>query len=601
MKCPKCGNWANGNIKATFARKVTRGAVKKGASTAIGTTVGSVIAPGVGTIIGAGIGIAVGALIEDNVKQASDVVEDIVFDNADFQFVCPNCGHQWEKSEEEIKEMIDSADTEDIEEENSDDDSYDLFFEEWQRYLDNLQDILESKKSVEKYIREIDDVIKETDDTFTKSCFLFLQAFCILQYTNVYNEQSLIKKGLKYARQAYNLYQDNENTLLRSLFMLLDEDMSTPDNYTSIFKYKFPSDLGNNNLVNTDYWKGAFDLVMQRKLYEIEYGIWGYADKVVAVMKRVIAESNDEQLRIIADNVLCFAYSLGECECSDNTMLEEDNDLAYGYALDAIKLWGDKIDYNENDEVHKRWRQCLEDLGYAYIRGFHVKQDFKKGLIYMERAALEYGSPSALSALGDHYMKGEDGFPVDYKKAFSYFIKLSEINSAYSDMAKLSIGKMYEDGLGRKVDYKEAMTWYKRAKNEASEGSYTIELAENAIRDLSLKMESSTSLPISQEDDNEQEYIDALKEYLSDGEISERERKMLDRVRKALGISIERAAELEEALKQPSLTDEEREYIEAYQEYLVDGSIDEKSRKRLDIFRKGLGLSAERASELENL
>ena len=99
----------------------------------------------------------------------------------------------------------------------------------------------------------------------------------------------------------------------------------------------------------------------------------------------------------------------------------------------------------------------------------------------------------------------------------------------------------------------------------------------------------------------EQEYVDALKEYLSDGEISERERKMLDRVRKALGITEDRAAQLESGLNQPTLSDDEKEYLEAYREYLVDGAIDDKSRKRLEIFRKGLGLSEERAKEMEQM
>jgi hypothetical protein len=66
-----------------------------------------------------------------------------------------------------------------------------------------------------------------------------------------------------------------------------------------------------------------------------------------------------------------------------------------------------------------------------------------------------------------------------------------------------------------------------------------------------------------------------------------------------LGISEERAKELEASLAKPQLTEDEQEYIEAYREYLVDGSIDEKLRKRLDIFRKGLGISEERAKELE--
>jgi hypothetical protein len=73
MECPECGNWVEGKVKATLARKLTRGAVRKGASSAIGATIGTVILPGVGTVVGSGIGIAIGALMEDHIQEASDL------------------------------------------------------------------------------------------------------------------------------------------------------------------------------------------------------------------------------------------------------------------------------------------------------------------------------------------------------------------------------------------------------------------------------------------------------------------------------------------------------------------------------------------------
>lgn len=48
---------------------------------------------------------------------------------------------------------------------------------------------------------------------------------------------------------------------------------------------------------------------------------------------------------------------------------------------------------------------------------------------------------------------------------------------------------------------------------------------------------------------NEQEYLDALKESFDDGVISPRERKIIDRLRISLGISEERARELEDSLQ----------------------------------------------------
>ena len=48
--------------------------------------------------------------------------------------------------------------------------------------------------------------------------------------------------------------------------------------------------------------------------------------------------------------------------------------------------------------------------------------------------------------------------------------------------------------------------------------------------------------------DDEKEYLDSVKEVLSDGEMSPRDRKLLNRLRDSLGISEERAAELEKSV-----------------------------------------------------
>ena len=95
-KCPKCSNWVEGKRVSTFARKMTRGAVKKGSAVATGAAIGSVI-PGIGTIMGGAIGWAAGlaanALMEDTVNEAADLVEDIAFDETEYEFKCPKCRH----------------------------------------------------------------------------------------------------------------------------------------------------------------------------------------------------------------------------------------------------------------------------------------------------------------------------------------------------------------------------------------------------------------------------------------------------------------------------------------------------------------------------
>ena len=100
--------------------------------------------------------------------------------------------------------------------------------------------------------------------------------------------------------------------------------------------------------------------------------------------------------------------------------------------------------------------------------------------------------------------------------------------------------------------------------------------------------------------DLEQEYLDIVKDCIEDGEIGSRERKLLDKIRIKNGISEERAKELESTLNVPQLTEDETEYLEMYHEYAEKGEITEKERRRLDKFALALGLTQKRIEELES-
>lgn len=101
----------------------------------------------------------------------------------------------------------------------------------------------------------------------------------------------------------------------------------------------------------------------------------------------------------------------------------------------------------------------------------------------------------------------------------------------------------------------------------------------------------------------EQEYLDSVRDILEDyGEIGPRERRRLEKDRVRLGISKERAQQLEASLSTPSLTEEEQEYLDEYKEMLEDyEEIGVRERKRLEKSRVRLGLSEARARELEGL
>ena len=102
--------------------------------------------------------------------------------------------------------------------------------------------------------------------------------------------------------------------------------------------------------------------------------------------------------------------------------------------------------------------------------------------------------------------------------------------------------------------------------------------------------------------DKEQQYLDSIKEFLDDEtELSSRERKMLERIRESLGISEDRAREIEGMISKPQLTEDEQEYVDMYREYAANGEITEKDRRKLDKYASILGISPKRAKELEEL
>lgn len=88
-----------------------------------------------------------------------------------------------------------------------------------------------------------------------------------------------------------------------------------------------------------------------------------------------------------------------------------------------------------------------------------------------------------------------------------------------------------------------------------------------------------------------------------ESEISAHSRKFLERKRQKLGLSETRAQEIEGMVKASlvSFTDEEKEYMEALDDVIEDGVIPDNVRRLLERERKSLGISEERAKELEEI
>lgn len=134
---------------------------------------------------------------------------------------------------------------------------------------------------------------------------------------------------------------------------------------------------------------------------------------------------------------------------------------------------------------------------------------------------------------------------------------------------------------------------------EHTETQWRVDVKFRSLRDFSNEIHSN--LDTSKITASEQEYLDEVKFTLEDGEIGPRERKSLERARVRLGISESRAAEIEASVSTPKLTNEEKEYLDEVKAVLEDGEIGPRERKSLERTRNRLGISEERAKELENI
>lgn len=99
----------------------------------------------------------------------------------------------------------------------------------------------------------------------------------------------------------------------------------------------------------------------------------------------------------------------------------------------------------------------------------------------------------------------------------------------------------------------------------------------------------------------EKEYLEEYRACIdNDGVISDKERRLLNRLAKSLGLSEQRVRQLEDSLSSLALSDEEQEYYEEYKACLDnDGVISDKERRLLNRLAKSLDITVERQREIE--
>ncbi len=537
-------------INRSAVSKGVRGAIKKGGMKGVLTAAGSVV-PGFGNVAGFIAGTVIDAVYGDEINEMVDGAADMILEDSQYSFTCPGCGHQWVMEEDEIKKMINNG-------ADGSDNNESVFNQFWDYFLENPTTICETRDSLMDFIASLDSNMPEWSHRHLNteySQMQFLKSWAILIFLlDNGNDEELETLGKTASSESHRGSRlDKGCKYMKAIFEMMTVNIKEPGAFgrcNSIID-ETKTFLVKDSLLKPEAFKEYMDTFYYRKLSSLVDEIEKKKNfrQALKVYKKMI-KIDYFNAKVEGYGRLCQYYRFYEDEGVKN-----DLNKAFDYAKKCVaQIDIDSVtEYSSDDWLANIW---IDNLGFA---------------------ALAYSITNG----------------PEYKPYYAYKLAKKGYDLG-DDYCTFLMGVFAEEGTGQTPNASNACTFYKEAIARGCN------MAEEALK----KLEGGNSEEKSALGDmtsEEQEYMDALKEYLSDGEISERERKMLRRVRKALGISEERAAELEDSLAKSKLTEEENEYYEAYSEYRLNGEIDEKIRKRLEIFRKGLGITAERAAEIENI
>ena len=671
QKCPSCGNYVEGKKKATIGRKMTRGVMKKGGTTAAGALIGTMFGGPVGTVLG----IAAGALMSDTTTQAADEMYDAAVGEIEYEFSCPKCGRKWTKKVNTLLHNQNNASSGNLHNTSNRRSSnqsntysqpttprYDntnwqeKFGKEFDLYLETSDNILSTKDSVKQYVNDLKYKFGTCHDDVICSEFHFLRAFACLQYSlNNSDDKSLILLGQNLISTAIGCLDDEEYRLVSLLFEILDIDSQT-SNALSLIK-KIQKSCPNiaflqNTLIKTEYWQKVYDDVCFCKLNEII--IYNEEQNKEGVVIDALLQTSE---------ICALCYKIYAYKELALVFIDSDGEKCLKYASQCVKLANFEKDFDTENVMHRTWLDCLNIIGYCYGEGVGTEIDYDKAFGYYYRCA-KLSHPLGMANLAECYELGH-GVGRDIKTALEWYKKAADagVESAKEKLKEyegVTISSFPEGSLSKEDFYMDIEDTFEIAdrgvvvtgqvksgcievgdkiiltnnlnnyskvsqiigiemfrklldyceegdnvgillkgienKNEISQGTSIQYYNDNeAVENSPSLIESVTA--------NEQEYLKELKACLEEGgEISTGERRLLKRIRESLGISEKRAKELEDSFSIPKLTDAEKEYLDEYKACLdEDSEITAGERRLLNRIRESLGISEERANEIEKL
>lgn len=439
-------------------------------------------------------------------------------------------------------------------EENEEKDEEDEFYKRLNQLLDNWEEWVQNSSTIENFLSELETLFVNSNNEGIRSEYRFLQALCCFYFVEAHDfeKTNFSIKGEQFIDEAIELGDDVEYDVFKQIYRSINIDFNASDLLVQQKELtKASPDILQIEDTSNWYCEDAVFYYQETRLNSLlssyDYLENNGALQGAAECLEMITQLTDEDCRIIGFSSLVSFY-VDYCDEFENS-----HEKCFLYSKSAVELKDYTDDFDVDDEACQCWLKCLSQLAYCYLKGIGVNKDYQKGMQYALKAA----------SLGD------------------------------AD-AMYELGEIYELGKGVEVNSQEALQWYQKAADLGYE---------DAIQKLSVSSSNNTASDILDLKSSEQEYLETIKTiYEEDSEISSRERRLLDCLRTKLGISEERAQELEDSLKRPQLTADEQEYLDEYRALLDGGnSISDKERRLLEKVRTMLCISERRARELENL
>lgn len=244
---------------------------------------------------------------------------------------------------------------------------------------------------------------------------------------------------------------------------------------------------------------------------------------------------------------------------------------------------------------YRRLADIILDSGWTRSKQLETNKPKENAASTSEPQEKKYNKQDRDALLKIIYMC--DGRNGDWNDEYSF---IQDVERLHSELQKSSISisksKVYSVNSYKRLADIILDNGWTCAKDVSSRDSQNITVQ---ITEQKNSLQDNVSTDSSIDNNNENEYLEELKACLADGEIGNSERRLLNKLRMKLGISEERAEELEASLQKPQLTEEEQEYLEAFQDAMEDGIISEKERRLLDKLMKMNNISEERAKEIE--